>query len=156
MRAIRRIFLILTLLLPTIGTAQGPQINVFSFEDASCDAWTKSSGNKLVRAQYEFWIRGFVSGHNYANPSLQVAVGKFPASEVLYQYLDQYCRDNSSSSYIAGVIHLVGQLREPVAAAKSAPAKKEATKASPAVPPKVTTAPATPKSEPAKAPPATK
>ena len=119
----------LAILLPAIAAAQGQQVNVFSFEDASCSAWLRSGGNKLLRAQYEFWMRGFVSGLNYANPSRQVAVGKFPGSNALYQYLDQYCRDNPNSSFIAGAIHLVEQLREPTAPAKAAPVKKEPTKA---------------------------
>ena len=132
MRAFRRIILLLVTLLPAIAAAQGQPVSIFSFEDASCNAWLKSGGNKLLRAQYEFWIRGFVSGHNYANPPRQVAVGKFPGSDALYQYLDQYCRDNPNSSFVAGAIHLVEQLRDPAAPAKPAPAKKEPAKTAPA------------------------
>lgn len=118
----------LAVLLPPAALAQGQQINVFTFEDASCAAWAKSGGNKLLRAQYEFWVRGFVSGHNFANPSRQVKVGAFPGSEGLYQYLDQYCRDNPTLSFVGGAIQLVEQLREPAAGksatSKSTPAKK--------------------------------
>lgn len=131
MRVYCRIILVLVTLLPAVSAAQGHQVTVFSFEDASCNAWLKSSGNKLLRAQYEFWMRGFVSGHNFANPSLQVAAGKFPGSDALYQYLDQYCRDNPNSSFIAGAIHLVEQLREPAAPVKPVPVKKVPAKAAP-------------------------
>lgn len=132
MRQFFRILLLLATLPPAIAVAQAQQVNIFSFEDASCTAWIKTGGNKLVRAQYEFWIRGFASGHNYANPSLQVAVGKLPGGDALHQYLDQYCRDNPNSSFIAGAIHLVGQLREPAAPVKPAPARKEPAKTVPA------------------------
>ncbi len=139
MKTFFRAIALLATLLPALAAAQGPQVNIFTFEDASCAAWLKTSGNKLLRAQYEFWMRGFVSGHNYANPSRQVAIGKFPGGDALYQYLDKYCHDNANSSFIAGAIHLVNDLREPVAPVKPAPAKKEAAKA-----------PATTKGEPAK------
>lgn len=113
-------------MLPVIAAAQTKQVNIFTFEDASCSAWSKTGGNKLLRAQYEFWIRGFVSGHNYANPSHQVKVGELPGSDALFQYLDQYCRENPKLSYVGGAIMLVDQLREPAAPAKSAPGKSSA------------------------------
>ncbi|MEK7877316.1 MAG: hypothetical protein AAB325_14130 [Pseudomonadota bacterium] len=132
---------LLAVSLPALGAAQGQQVNVFTFEDASCDAWTKSGSNKLLRAQYEFWVRGFASGHNYANPSRQVKIGAFPGSDALYQYLDQYCRDNPSLSFIGGAIRLVDELREPAAPSKlapkkAAPAKKEPAKDAPVPAPK--------------------
>ena len=108
--------LLVAALLPSLVSAQQQQqINVFWFEDASCGAWAKSAGNKLLRLQYEFWVRGFASGHNYANPSLQIAVGKLPGGEALYGYLDQYCHDNPHSSFVGGAIRLVDQFRERVA-----------------------------------------
>jgi hypothetical protein len=118
--------MLLAAIWPAASPAQGQQINIFSFEDASCNAWVKSSSNKMLRAQYEFWIRGFISGHNYASPSRQVEIGSFPGSEALYKYLDQYCHDNPSSSFIGGAIALVDQLR--VKVSPTAPQKKEAVK----------------------------
>jgi hypothetical protein len=136
MKALLGTAALLALLLPAVAQAQSQQINIFWFEDASCAAWMKSSGNKGLRAQYEFWVRGFVSGHNYGNPARQVKVGAFPGSETLSQYLDQYCRDNPKLSFVGGAIHLVEELREPVAGSKPAPArpapaKKEPAKATP-------------------------
>ncbi len=137
MKALLGTAMLLTMLLPAAAQVQRQQINIFGFEDASCAAWIKSSGNKGLRAQYEFWVRGFVSGHNYGNPSLQVKVGAFPGSEALYQSLDQYCRDNPNLSFVGGAIHLVEELREPAAGSKQAPtkpapAKKEPAKTAPA------------------------
>jgi len=137
MKPLLEAVMLLVMSLPALAAAQGRQVDIFTFEDASCAAWMKSSGNKGLRAQYEFWVRGFVSGHNYGNPALQVKIGVFPGSDVLYQYLDQYCRDNSTLSFVGGAIKLVEELREPVAAvkqapAKPAPAKKEPARAAPA------------------------
>ena len=122
---------------PTIAAAQPQQINIFTFEDSSCAAWSKSAGNRPLRAQYMFWIQGFVSGYNYASPARQVRTGTFPGSEALYQFLDSYCKDNPSLSFVGAAITLVDDLREPTPAAKKpasrlAPAKKEPAKAAPA------------------------
>ncbi len=112
-------------LLPVSATAQSPQVNIFTFENSSCSAWLKTSGNKALRAQYLFWIQGFVSGHNYASPARQVATGELPGSEALYQFLDAYCKDNPTLSFVGGAIRLVEELRE-VAPGKTAPAKPAA------------------------------
>ena len=110
--------------IPCMAAQPAPSVNIiFTAENASCGAWMKSAGNKLVRAQYEFWARGFVSGHNYANASRQVTTSAFPAGDELYQIFDQYCRDHPQQSFVEGVIKLVLQLRESPAAAKSPPGK---------------------------------
>ncbi len=134
MRALLGSAVLLAAMLPAAATGQEQQINMFWGDDASCAAWAKSSGSKLIRAQYEFWVRGFVSGHNYAKPSQQVKVGQFPSGDELYRYLDQYCRDNPKSSFIGGAIQLVEQLSEPAAAPKKAPLKPAPAKKEPAKP----------------------
>lgn len=101
---------------------------IFSADNASCAAWLKSAGNPLVRAQYEIWARGFVSGHNYANPSHQIAVDVFPGGDDLYQYFDQYCKNNPQQTYVGGAINLVALLRA-LPPEKSAPAVKQPAKA---------------------------
>ena len=44
--------MLLAAILPAGAQAQTRQVNIFSFEDASCNAWNKSAGNKGLRAQY--------------------------------------------------------------------------------------------------------
>lgn len=134
MKAFLRAPALLACLLPMVAAAQTQQVNVFSFENTSCSAWSKTEGNKLLRAQYEFWIRGFVSGHNYANPARQVQIGTLPGSEQLYHFLDVYCKDNPSLSFVGGAIRLVEELREHVAPVKMTPARPAA-KPAPAVKP---------------------
>lgn len=116
----------------TSATALAQQVSVYAFEDPSCAAWVKTAGNRALRAQYEFWIRGFVSGHNYASPSRQVVFGDLPAGEALYDYLDKYCTAEPQATFVAGAITLTEQLRKPVAAAK--PKAASAHKKAPAAP----------------------
>jgi len=138
MKALLGAAALLAISLPVHAAAQGQrQINIFwGNEDASCNAWMKSAGNTAIRAYYDFWMRGFVSGHNYGNPALQVKDGALPGSDALSRYLDEYCRDNPTLSFTGGAIRLVDELREPVAPSKKAPsrpapAKKEPAKAAP-------------------------
>jgi hypothetical protein len=120
---------------PAIAADSAPPINiVFSADNASCAAWTKSAGNKLIRQQYEMWARGFVSGHNYANPAQQVKVGAFPSGDDFNQYFDQYCRDNLQQTFVAAAIQLVEQLSAPAPVAK--PARKQPAKAPASAPAK--------------------
>ncbi len=121
--------------LPALGAAPGQrvQINIFwGNEDASCSAWVKSADNKAIRAYYDFWVRGFVSGYNYGNPAQQVKDGALPPSDALHKYLDQYCRDNPSLSFTGGAIRLVEELHEPAAPTKPAPARRAPAKKEPA------------------------
>ena len=113
MRAFVRTSVLLAFLLPALAAAQKQQVNIFWFDDASCSAWSKSANNKGLRMQYESWVRGFVSGHNYASPARQVKVGKLPGSLELNQLLDAYCKDNPTEPFVGGAIQLVEDLREP-------------------------------------------
>ncbi len=139
MKALLGAAALLALSLPAPVPAQGQRVPVNIYwgnEDASCNAWAKSAGNKAIRTYYEFWVRGFVSGHNFGNPAEQVKDGAMPASDALYQYLDEYCRENPTLSFTGGAIRLVEQLRAPAAPSKpaprkAAPAKKEAAKDAP-------------------------
>lgn len=125
--------LAMSLPVPAATPPQRVQVNIFwGDEDASCNAWTKSAGNKAIRAYYDFWVRGFVSGHNYGNPGQQVRTGALPTSDALHQYLDQYCRDNPELSFTGGAIRLVEELRESAAPSKPAPTKPKPTKPVPA------------------------
>ena len=116
---------LMSLALSAIAAEPAQPINIiFSADNATCTAWMKSAGNKLVRAQYEFWARGFASGYNYANPARQVAVGAFPGGEDLYRYFDQFCKDNPQQTFVGGAIQLIEQLHE-TTPGKPAPAKKQ-------------------------------
>lgn len=136
MNALLGVATLLVMLLPApalaLAQAQRVQVNIYwGNEDASCNAWTKSAGNKAIRTYYDFWVRGFVSGHNFGNPALQVKDGALPGSDALFQYLDEYCRDNPTLSFTGGAIRMVEELREPAAPSKPAPVKRAPAKKEP-------------------------
>lgn len=116
--------------LPYTAAAQPKQqLNLFAFEDSSCKKWAESRNDAYKRAYYEVWIRGFMSGHNFANPRMQVPTGGLPRDEGLHRALDDYCKLNPGSSIFDAAIWLATDLRTPTPAPAPAPAaKKEATK----------------------------
>jgi len=116
--------------LPLAAAAQSKtQLNMFAFEDSSCKKWAESRNDQYKRAYYEVWIRGFMSGHNYANPRQQVPTGGMPRNEGLALFLDDYCKLNPGNSVFDAAIWLATDLRTSTPAPASTPApKKDAAK----------------------------
>jgi hypothetical protein len=86
-------------------------VYVHSFADTSCGAWAKSATVEWRRAQYIYWIRGFVSGYNHGKPSrYQIGLEQMPTNETLVLYVDKYCRDNPRDQFIAAAFQLVKEL----------------------------------------------
>ena len=46
-------------------------LKVLGFDDMSCRAWTQGDADQ--RALHLAWMRGLLSGHNYARPAQQVS-----------------------------------------------------------------------------------
>jgi hypothetical protein len=93
--------------------AQGPpEFTVFTFGDTSCAAWTKSQGDDAMRAQFQAWFRGFVSGYNFGNSANQVPSGAMPNPAEIALYVDKYCRENPTLAFIGAVTPLIREIRE--------------------------------------------
>jgi hypothetical protein len=96
----------------TTFAQEPPDVNVFSFADTSCAEWVHSRNNKLSRAIYAAWFRGFVSGYNFGNSANQVGLDKMPDEAAVALYIDNYCRDNPKLPFIGAAIPLVQEIRE--------------------------------------------
>jgi hypothetical protein len=68
-------------------------LSVLGLDDMSCAAWKKESDPQL-REPYIQWVRGFLSGHNYANQSHQVAE---VSSDTVAVFVDRYCAEHASA-----------------------------------------------------------
>lgn len=83
-------------LLLVLGVALSPAVagavplKVLGFDDMSCQGWSKSKDDADQRALYIAWLRGFLSGHNYARPSQQVSD---ISSGTVAQFIDRYCSE---------------------------------------------------------------
>jgi hypothetical protein len=90
-----------------IGNATAAPVNLLGFDDMSCAAWNKSKDDPDQRAAYVVWVRGFLSGHNYALPNQQVS--SFSSSSLELK-LNQYCSRNPTGLISDAAMRLSDEL----------------------------------------------
>ncbi|MBS1161191.1 MAG: hypothetical protein H6R15_3610 [Proteobacteria bacterium] len=90
----------------SIGMARAAPLNVLGFDDMSCAAWNKAKGDQEQRTAYIVWIRGFLSGHNYALPNQQVSTISSGTIEV---NINSYCSATPAGSFSDGAMRLSDQ-----------------------------------------------
>ena len=73
--------------LVTTGAIAAP-IKTVGFDDMSCRAWVKSRDDAEQRKIYLAWIRGVLTGHNYANQSQQVSS---MSTGTVENFVDRFC-----------------------------------------------------------------
>ena len=79
------------LLLATLcasGAVLAAPIKMVGFDDMSCRAWIQSKDDAETRNSHLAWIRGVLTGHNYANQSQQVSS---ISSGTVENFVDRYC-----------------------------------------------------------------
>ena len=69
---------------------------MLGFEDNSCVAWQESKDDMEQREAYVAWARGFLSGHNYANPKQQVSE---VSRSTVEQYIERFCREKPKGQF---------------------------------------------------------
>ena len=85
----KTILLLLLAALTATGAIAAP-VKTVGFDDMSCRAWVKSKDDGEQRKIYLAWIRGVLTGHNYANPSQQVSS---MSSGTVENFVDRYCAE---------------------------------------------------------------
>jgi len=84
----------------------GAQTRMLGFDDNSCQTWAKSKDDQEQRKEYVSWARGFLSGHNYANP-------KQPISDIsrgtIEMYIERFCRDKPTAQFTEAVYRMSDQ-----------------------------------------------
>lgn len=91
-------------LIPTSHTSAAP-LSVLGLDDMSCAAWKKKIDPEL-REPYIQWVRGFLSGHNYANQSKQVAE---VSSGTVAMFVDRYCADHAAATVSEAAMRMSDQ-----------------------------------------------
>lgn len=92
------------LLMLLIGSAEAAiTTRVLSFDDASCQAWSRSREVPEQRREYVSWVRGFLSGHNYANPKQAVSD---VSRGTIEQYVERFCRDQPKAEFIEAAFRM--------------------------------------------------
>ncbi|WP_197970658.1 hypothetical protein [Denitratisoma oestradiolicum] len=99
----RHVVLILAgVLLPLCALSAAPP-RLLGLEDMSCTAWKATKGDPERREPYLQWVRGFLSGHNYASQSRQV--GEVSAAAVAL-YVDRYCAEHAAATVATAAMRM--------------------------------------------------
>lgn len=93
---------LLLIALVATGVVAAP-ITIVGFDDMSCRAWVKSKDDTTQRKVYLAWIRGVLSGHNYANQSQQVSS---ISSGTVENFIDRYCADKPLGDFSDGALRM--------------------------------------------------
>lgn len=83
---------------------QAAPTNLLGFDDMRCAAWVKADADQ--RAAYVTWVRGFLSGHNYARPGQQVAA--ISTASVEY-HVNRHCSEKAQSTVSEAAMRIADQ-----------------------------------------------
>ena len=90
-----------------MASASAASLNLLGFDDMTCTAWTKSKDDPDKRSAYVVWVRGFLSGHNYALPNQQVS--SFSSGSIELK-LNQYCSRNPTGQLSDAAMRISDEL----------------------------------------------
>ena len=83
--------------------ARATPINALGLDDTSCKAWQAGANDPELRAQQLAWLRGLLTGHNYARQQEQVSV---VSNGTIENFVTRYCKDNPQGSYSDGGLRM--------------------------------------------------
>ena len=83
--------------------AQTATLNILGLEDMSCKAWQEGAKDEALRAQQMAWLRGLLTGHNYAHPKEQVSV---VSNGTIENFITRFCKDNPQGNYTDGGLRM--------------------------------------------------
>ncbi len=89
-----------------VAPAAAAPLKVLGFDDMSCQAWVRSRDEAEQRALYLAWMRGVLSGHNYARQSQQVSA---ISSGTIENYVNRYCSEKPTGDFGDAILRLSDQ-----------------------------------------------
>ena len=98
------LILCFTMLVAT-SVAAAP-LKTLGFDDMSCKAWVASKDEPDERKAYLAWIRGVLTGHNYANQRQQVSDISRGTVE---NFVDRFCFQNPKGEFSDAALRLSDQ-----------------------------------------------
>lgn len=93
MRALHWLFVSAALL---AAGANAAPVKFVGFDDMSCRTWASSKDDAEQRKNYLAWIRGVLTGHNYANQSQQVSA---VSTGTVENFVDRYCVEKPQGDF---------------------------------------------------------
>ena len=81
-------------------------LKLLGLDDMTCATWNAHKGDDEWREPYVQWVRGFLTGHNYANQSGQVAE---VSRGTVAMYVDRHCAERASSTVANAAMRMSDQ-----------------------------------------------
>jgi ABC-type tungstate transport system permease subunit len=81
-------------------------VKLLGLNDMSCVAWKATKFEPEGREPYIQWVRGFLSGHNYANQAKQVAE---VSSGTVGVFIDRYCAEHAAATVAEAAMRMSDQ-----------------------------------------------
>lgn len=88
------------------GAACAAPVKLLLLDDMSCAAWARTAADPEQQQAYIDWVRGFLSGHNYAIQTRQVAV---VSNGTIAQFVDRYCKTNPTGNVADAAMRMSDQ-----------------------------------------------
>ena len=85
------------------GGAQAAPLKIVGFEDMSCRAWVSSKSDAETRLSYLSWVRGALTGHNYANQKQQVSA---LSNGTVENFVNAYCAENPKADFSEAALRM--------------------------------------------------
>ncbi|MEI7429374.1 MAG: hypothetical protein WCL27_02890 [Betaproteobacteria bacterium] len=79
----------------TTATFAAP-VKIVGLDDMSCRNWINGKNDSDLRKNQLAWVRGTLSGHNYANQKQQVSN---ISNGTVENFVDRYCYDNPQGEF---------------------------------------------------------
>lgn len=91
---------------PVFAQVTPPAGKVLGLDDMSCAAWKQTKSDPDLRQPYFDWARGFLSGHNYGQPSTPVSV---ISNGTIGVFVDRHCAEKPTSSVDIALMRMSDQ-----------------------------------------------
>ena len=98
----RKMLLLMFAALIASGAIAAP-VKTVGFDDMSCREWVKSKDDAEQRKAYLAWIRGVLTGHNYANQSQQVSS---ISTGTVENFIDRYCVEKPAGEFSEAALRM--------------------------------------------------
>jgi hypothetical protein len=88
------LFFLLAITLTTRSNAA--PVKIVGFDDMSCRSWVNGKNDSDLRKTQVAWVRGTLTGHNYANQKQQVST---ISTGTVENFVDRYCSDTPQGEF---------------------------------------------------------
>jgi hypothetical protein len=95
--------LLLIAFLMVTTAAQAAPVTIVGLDDMSCRDWMRGKEDQELHKTHLAWVRGVLTGHNYANQKQQVSNISHGTVE---NFVNRYCADNPEADFSAAALRM--------------------------------------------------